>query len=131
MTIALGTATKTRTATIIDLKEKPEESWRRGSAPPQLRSRLWAAALPLGLVLDAPGAWWFASRGERHHLVQIQLTTEKALAGAKARGDIARAWITHYEETLDGVRKALAVDQDPGVADGGLVTPFAGGRRRR
>jgi hypothetical protein len=71
------------------------------------------------------------SSSERHHLVQIQLATEKALAGAKARGIIARAWITHYEETLDGVRKALAVDQDPGVADGGLVTPFAGGRRRR
>jgi hypothetical protein len=71
------------------------------------------------------------SSSERHHLVQIELATERALAGAKTRGDIAKAWITHYEETLDGVRKALAVDQDPGAADGGLVKPFPGGRRRR
>jgi hypothetical protein len=64
-------------------------------------------------------------------LVQIELATERALVGAKARGDIAKAWITHYEETLDGVRKALAVDHDPGAVDGGLMKPFAGGRRRR
>jgi hypothetical protein len=71
------------------------------------------------------------SSSERHHLVQIQLATERALAGAKARGGIAKAWIMHYEDTLDGVREALAVDQDPASADGGLVRPFAGGRRRR
>jgi hypothetical protein len=71
------------------------------------------------------------SSSERHQLVQIELATKRALAGAKASGDVAQAWITHYEETLDGVRKALAVDHDPGAADGGLVKPFAGGRRRR
>jgi hypothetical protein len=70
------------------------------------------------------------SSSERHHLVQIELATERALAGAKARGGIAEAWIAHHEETLDGVRKALAVDQDPGAADCGLVKPFPGGRRR-
>ena len=70
------------------------------------------------------------SSSERNHWVQIELATERARE-CKGPGDIARAWVTHYEETLDGVRKALAVDQDPGVADGGLVKPFAGGRRRR
>ena len=35
-------------------------------APPEHRGKLWAAILALGLVLGASGAWWFASRGERH-----------------------------------------------------------------
>jgi hypothetical protein len=32
---------------------------------------------------------------ERDHLVQIQPATERALAGAKARGDVAQAWVNH------------------------------------
>jgi hypothetical protein len=71
------------------------------------------------------------SSSERHHLVQIQRGTERALAGATARGAVAKAWIAHCEETLDGVRKALAVDEDPTLAAGGLVRPFADGRRKR
>lgn len=71
------------------------------------------------------------SSSERHHLVQIQRGTERALAGATARGAVAKAWITHCEETLDGVRKALAVDEDPTLAAGGLVRPLADGRRKR
>jgi hypothetical protein len=71
------------------------------------------------------------SSSERHHLVQIQRGTEQALASAKARGEVAKAWITHCEETLAGVNRALAIDEDPTSADGDLVKPFAGGRRKR
>lgn len=53
------------------------------------------------------------SSGERHRLVQIQRGTEPVLASAMARGAVAKARIAHCEETLDGVRKALAVDEDP------------------
>jgi integrase len=67
---------------------------------------------------------------ERDHLVQIQLATERALAGAKARGDVAQAWVDHYEQTLTGIRQALAVDGDSASADGALVRPFPKGKRR-
>lgn len=69
------------------------------------------------------------SCSERDHLVQIQLATERALAGAKARGDVAQAWVNHYEQTLVGIRRALAVDEDSSSADGTLVRPFAGAKR--
>lgn len=71
------------------------------------------------------------SSSERHHLVQIQLETERALASAKARGEIAKAWIAHCEETIGGVRTALAVDEDSASPDGFLVRPFAARRRKR
>jgi len=67
---------------------------------------------------------------ERDHLVQIQLATERALVGAKARGDVAQAWVDHYEQTLTGIRQALAVDGDSTSADGALVRPFPKGKRR-
>jgi hypothetical protein len=51
------------------------------------------------------------SSSERHHLVQIQLETERALVSAQARGEVAKAWITHCEEIIGGVRQALAVDE--------------------
>lgn len=70
------------------------------------------------------------SSSERDHLVQIQLATERALAGAKDRGDLAQAWVNHYEQTLGGIRRALAVDEDPESPDGALVRPFAGAKRR-
>ena len=70
------------------------------------------------------------SSSERDHLVQIQLATERALAGAKDRGDVAQAWVNHYEQTLVGIRRALAVDEDSASPDGALVRPFAGGKRR-
>jgi len=39
-------------------------------APPSQRSaKRWIAALTLGLALGTSGAWWFASRGERHSSV--------------------------------------------------------------
>ena len=66
---------------------------------------------------------------ERDHLVQIQLATERALAGAKARGDVAQAWVNHYEQTLVDIQQALAVDEDCASADGALVRPFSGASR--
>ena len=67
---------------------------------------------------------------EHDHLVQIQLATERALIGAMARGDVAQAWVDHYEQTLAGIRQALAVDGDSASADGALVRPFPKGKRR-
>jgi hypothetical protein len=71
------------------------------------------------------------SSSEHHHLAQIELATERALVGAKARGDVAQAWVNHYEDTLAGIRRALAVDEDAALSDGALVKPFASDRRRR
>jgi hypothetical protein len=63
-------------------------------------------------------------------LVQIQLATERALAGAMGRGDVAQAWVNHYEQTLVGIRSALAVDEDSALPDGALVRAFEGRKRR-
>ena len=67
---------------------------------------------------------------ERQHLVQIQLETERALVSARARGNIAKAWITHCEETIAGVRQALAVDEESASPDGALLKPFPNGQKR-
>ncbi len=66
------------------------------------------------------------SESERWHLVQIQKATEDALSSAKkfsGRGDarIAEPWIRHCEETLEGVKKALAIDDEPSTFAGDLV----------
>jgi hypothetical protein len=71
------------------------------------------------------------SETERLHLVRIQEATEKALKSATTfaagpGGSIADPWIRHCEETLAGVRAALAVDDEPAVADTGIVQPFRG-----
>jgi hypothetical protein len=63
-------------------------------------------------------------------LVQIQLETERALVSAQARGEIAKAWITHCEETIAGVRQALAVDEESASPDGALLKPFPNGQKR-
>jgi hypothetical protein len=53
---------------------------------------------------------------ERQHLIQIRAVTEEALAAARlhtVRGvGLAESWVRHCEETLDGIAKALAVDDD-------------------
>jgi len=68
---------------------------------------------------------------EREHLVQIRTATEQALVAAKTKGrHIAEAWIVHCEETLEGIAKALTID-DTDTADGSLVRPFFPGRRKR
>ena len=75
------------------------------------------------------------SESERHHLIQIQESTERALASAKARagapdGGVAEPWIRHCEETLEGVRAALAVDDETESAQAGVAQPFRGRRSR-
>ncbi len=53
---------------------------------------------------------------ERQHLIQIRAATEQSLAGARLQTThhpgIAEPWVRHCEETLDGIAKALAVDDD-------------------
>lgn len=68
------------------------------------------------------------SQQERRHLLQIQENTEKALAYARQhlaeKGDeIAEAWVEHHEETLRGIRLALAVDDGKDDHDSQLIHP--------
>jgi hypothetical protein len=75
------------------------------------------------------------SESERRHLIQIQQSTERALESAKSRagapdGGVAEPWIRHCEETLEGVRAALAVDDETESAKAGLAQPFRGRRSR-
>jgi hypothetical protein len=75
------------------------------------------------------------SESERRHLIQIQESTERALASAKTRAGapddgVAEPWIRHCEETLEGVRAALAVDDETESAQGGVARPFSGRRSR-
>ena len=75
------------------------------------------------------------SESERRHLVQIQQATERALTSAKAHaigtdGKVADPWIRHCEETLEGVKAALAVDDQPESTPGSVAQPFRGRRSR-
>ena len=75
------------------------------------------------------------SESEHWHLVQIQKATEDALSSAKkfsGRGDarIAEPWIRHCEETLEGVKKALAIDDQPSTSAGDLVRASPNQRSR-
>jgi hypothetical protein len=75
------------------------------------------------------------SESERRHLVQIQQATERALTSAKAHavgpdGKVAGPWIRHCEETLEGVKAALAVDDQTESTPGGVAQPFRGRRSR-
>jgi hypothetical protein len=72
------------------------------------------------------------SESERRHLVQIQQSTERALASAKARAGapdsgVAEPWIRHCEETLEGVRAALAVDDKRSIHRAAWYSLFAAG----
>jgi hypothetical protein len=52
---------------------------------------------------------------ERQHLIQIRTATEQALVAARLQAasgaGIAEPWVRHCEE-LEGIAKALAVDND-------------------
>jgi hypothetical protein len=66
---------------------------------------------------------------ERQHLIQLQHRTKQALQVAQnqeamGNGEIAQAWTQHYEETLVGVKAALAVDDDSTMNDEVTVQPF-------
>ena len=71
------------------------------------------------------------SESERRHLIQIQQATEQALMSATAFAagsdqSVAEPWIRHCEETLEGVRAALAVDDEMGSTEAGVAPPFHG-----
>ena len=75
------------------------------------------------------------SQSERRNLVQIQRATEQALASAKAHSPsndtrVADPWIRHCEETLEGVKRALAIDEDRTSATGTTLRPFPTGQSR-
>jgi hypothetical protein len=75
------------------------------------------------------------SESERRHLIQIQQSTERALTSSKTRatgpdGRVAEPWIRHCEETLEGVRAALAVDDEMESAQGTVAQPFHDRRSR-
>jgi len=66
---------------------------------------------------------------ERTNLIQVQRRTKQALELVQAQaeaenGEVAQAWIQHYEETLSGVEAALAIDDDPTISNGAMVQPF-------
>jgi hypothetical protein len=58
---------------------------------------------------------------EREHLIQIRTATEQALHAARLQAahsaGIAEPWVRHCEQTLDGIAKALAVDDDMELGD--------------
>lgn len=63
---------------------------------------------------------------ERANLIRVQDITRLALEEARQRATddrpaLAAAWIQHHEDTLRGIRVALAVDDDLQVPDGAQV----------
>jgi hypothetical protein len=58
---------------------------------------------------------------EREHLIQIRTATEQALHAARLQAannaGIAEPWVRHCKQTLDGIAKALAVDDDMELGD--------------
>jgi hypothetical protein len=71
---------------------------------------------------------------ERQNLVKIQHATEQALASAKEHSvngaQVAEPWIRHCQETLEGVKRALAIDDDLTPTTGTTVRPFPEGQSR-
>jgi hypothetical protein len=65
---------------------------------------------------------------ERGYLQAIQAQTEQALADARQKvaetqGTVAQSWVTHHEKTLQGIRLALAVDDEEAIPQGQRVRP--------
>ncbi len=65
---------------------------------------------------------------QRRYLMEIQAQTEKALADARQKvaetdGEVAQGWVTHHEQTLQGICLALAVDEEETIAQGEQVRP--------
>ena len=66
---------------------------------------------------------------ERQYLLDVQRNTEQALASARQAAaqtgsEIAKPWVEHHERTLQGIQRALSVDNDESVAAGDLVSPM-------
>jgi hypothetical protein len=71
---------------------------------------------------------------ERQHLLQLKVQTEQALRMAQQQGQaqsLAPAWIQHHEMTLEGILRALAVDDDITYTDAELVAPHSAARERQ
>jgi hypothetical protein len=69
------------------------------------------------------------SQRERQYLLDVQRNTEQALASARQAAaqtgsEIAKPWVAHHERTLQGIQRALSVDNDESVAAGDLVSPM-------
>ena len=70
------------------------------------------------------------SQRERQHLLDVQRNTEQALASARQAAaqtgsEIAEAWVTHHEKTLQGIQQALSVDNDESIVAGDFVSPMS------
>lgn len=69
---------------------------------------------------------------ERQHLIQIRTATEQAMALARLQttrnSGIAEPWVRHCEETLNGIAKALAVDNDMEPCGSGPIASSRSGR---
>jgi hypothetical protein len=67
---------------------------------------------------------------QRQQLIQIQKNTERALALEREKvadgNRTSEAWMREYEETLSGVRAALAIDDEVDGHTGISATPFKG-----
>jgi hypothetical protein len=67
---------------------------------------------------------------ERQHLLDVQKNTEKALASAQQAAaqkgsEIAQAWVAHHEKTLQGIQRALSIDNDERLIAGDFVSPMS------
>lgn len=70
------------------------------------------------------------SQRERQHLLNVQRHTEQALASAQQAAtqtgsEIAQAWVAHHEMTLQGIQRALSVDNDERLVSGDFVSPVS------
>ncbi len=66
----------------------------------------------------------------RIHLVEIRRKNEAALASAHTNPALAPSWIKHCEDTIAGVTKILAMDDDQDTPNGTYMRPFADGQSR-
>ncbi|MFZ0547513.1 MAG: hypothetical protein WAM60_18850 [Candidatus Promineifilaceae bacterium] len=70
------------------------------------------------------------SQRERQHLLDVQRNTGQALASARQAAaqtgsEIAEAWVAHHEKTLQGIQRALSVDNDESLVTGDFVSPMS------
>ena len=77
------------------------------------------------------GSCRYAMGCSLRRLIELHEATEQALASAKAfasrpDGGLAEPWIRHCEETLEGVRAALAVDGEIASPEAAVSQPFRG-----
>ncbi len=62
--------------------------------------------------------------------MEVRHQTEDMLPAVRDPPDIAPAWITDCEDTIAGVTKILAMDDDQDTPNGTYMRPFADGQSR-